>query len=131
MSTFISSPTNCKMRFVSRILKAQKVAPIEIYRQLYEVHGVDVMSKLMAHRWYRDFNEVRQKVPSVMDGGLVEKVRQYILQNRYFMVTEIFAFPLCSVITIPYKNFLTTVTCLLHSQVTEFYDAAQQKLFPC
>ncbi|KAJ4427497.1 hypothetical protein ANN_25145 [Periplaneta americana] len=45
----IPAPTVCEVRSVIKCLNAQDIVPIEIYRQLCQVYGPNVMSKQMVH----------------------------------------------------------------------------------
>ncbi|GFV45078.1 HTH_48 domain-containing protein [Trichonephila clavipes] len=97
METFIPSPAACEVRSVIKILNAQSIAQIEIHRQLCLVYGPNIMSKQMVRRWCKQFPEVRQSVhdeecsrrPFIINDDLVELVRQRVMENRRFTVTEL------------------------------------------
>ena len=80
-----------------KFLNAQQIAPIEIHRQLCQVYGSNIMSKQMVRRWCRQFSEGRQNVhdeersgrPFVINDDLVELVRQRIMEDRRFTITEL------------------------------------------
>lgn len=96
MAALIPFPADCKIRSV-KFFNTQNMAPIEIHRQLCQVYGPDIMNKQMVRRWYRQFSEGRQNVhdversgqPSLVTDNLVEQVRQHIVENRRFMITEL------------------------------------------
>ncbi|KAJ4448394.1 hypothetical protein ANN_10410 [Periplaneta americana] len=75
----------------------RRTAPIEIHRQLCQVYGPNIMSKQMMRRWCRQFSEGRQSVhdeersgrPSLINDDRVELVRQCIMKNRRFTITEL------------------------------------------
>ncbi|KAJ4444773.1 hypothetical protein ANN_06570 [Periplaneta americana] len=62
-----------------------------------EVYGLNIMSKQMVRRWCRQFSEGRQSVhdeersgrPSLINDDCVELVRQCIMENRRFTITEL------------------------------------------
>lgn len=97
MAALIRSPAACEVRSVIKFLNAQNKEPIEIHRQICQVYGPDIMSKQMVRRWCRQFSEGRQSVhdeqrsgrPSLINDDLVELVRQRILENRRFTITEL------------------------------------------
>ncbi|KAJ4440405.1 hypothetical protein ANN_08546 [Periplaneta americana] len=96
MEALIPSPAACEVRSVIKFFNAQSIAPIEIHRQLCQVYGPDIMSKQMVRRWCRQFSEGRQSVhdeersgrPSLINDR-VELVRQCIMENRRFTITEL------------------------------------------
>ncbi|KAJ4436137.1 hypothetical protein ANN_18764 [Periplaneta americana] len=97
MEALIPSPAACEVRSVIKFFNAQTIAPIEIHRHLCQVYGPNIMSKQMVRRWYRQFSEGRQSVhdeersgrPSLINDDHVEVVRQCIMENRHFMITEL------------------------------------------
>ncbi len=54
--------SECEVRAVIRFLCARKVGTSEIYRQLCEVYGANVMSIQMVRRWKKIFEEGRTNV---------------------------------------------------------------------
>ncbi|KAJ4432797.1 hypothetical protein ANN_21436 [Periplaneta americana] len=64
---------------------------------LCQVYGPNIMSKQMVRRWSRQFSEGRQSVhdeersgrPSLINDDPVELVRQFIMENRRFTITEL------------------------------------------
>ncbi|KAJ4447710.1 hypothetical protein ANN_09718 [Periplaneta americana] len=97
MEALIPSPAACEVRSVIKFFNAQSIAPIEIHRQLCQVYGLNIMIKQMVRRWCRQFSEGRQSVhdeersgrPSLINDDRVELVRQCIMENRRFMITEL------------------------------------------
>ncbi|KAJ4426206.1 hypothetical protein ANN_27015 [Periplaneta americana] len=97
MEALIPSPAACEVRSVIKFFNAQSIAPIEIRRQLCQVYGPNIMSKQMVRRWCRQFSEGRQSVhdeersgrPSLINDDRVEVVRQCIMENRRFTITEL------------------------------------------
>lgn len=97
MEALIPSPAACEVRSVIKFFNAQSIAPIEIHRQLCQVYGPNIMSKQMVRRWCRQFSEGRQSVhdeersgrPSLINDDRVELVRQCIMENRRFTITEL------------------------------------------
>ncbi|KAJ4439236.1 hypothetical protein ANN_07356 [Periplaneta americana] len=97
MEALIPSPATCEVRSVIKFFNAQSSAPIEIHRQLCQVYGPKIMSKQMVRRWCRQFSEGRQSVhdeersgrPSLINDDRVEPVRQCIMENRRFTITEL------------------------------------------
>jgi transposase len=83
---------------------AQSIAPIEIHRQLCQVYGPNVMSEQMVRHWCRQFSaagrqsvhdEKRSGRPSIITDDLVELVRECIMENLRFTITELSShFPL-------------------------------------
>jgi hypothetical protein len=63
MGKKIGNPAECEVRAVIRVLNAQNVRPIEIYRQLTAMYGEGVMNELNMRKWCRMFNEGRTNVP--------------------------------------------------------------------
>ncbi|KAJ4427740.1 hypothetical protein ANN_25393 [Periplaneta americana] len=96
MEALIPSPAACEVRSVIKFFNAQSIAPIEIHRQLCQVYGPNIMSKQMVRRWCMQFTEGRQIVhdeersgrPSLINDR-VELVRQCIMENRRFTITEL------------------------------------------
>ncbi|KAJ4441395.1 hypothetical protein ANN_11250 [Periplaneta americana] len=97
MEALIPSPAACEVRSVIKFFTAQSIAPIEIHRQLCQVYRPNITSKQMVRRWCRQFSEGRQSVhdeersgrPSLINDDRVELVRQCIMENRRFMITEL------------------------------------------
>ncbi|GFU69756.1 uncharacterized protein TNCV_1221441 [Trichonephila clavipes] len=97
MVALIPSPATCEVRLVIKFLNVQSIAPIEIHRQLCQAYGPNIMSKQMVSRWCSEFSECFQSVldeersgrPSLNSDDLVERVRQRVIENRRFMITEL------------------------------------------
>ncbi|KAJ4446185.1 hypothetical protein ANN_12878, partial [Periplaneta americana] len=97
MEALIPSPAACEVRSVIKFFNAQSIAPVEIHRQLCQVYGANIMSKQMMRRCCRQFSEGRQSVhdeersgqPSLINDDRVELVRQCIMENRRFTITEL------------------------------------------
>ncbi|KAJ4446250.1 hypothetical protein ANN_12944 [Periplaneta americana] len=97
MEAFIPSLAACEVRSVIKFFSAQSTAPIEIHRQLCQVYGPNIMIKQMVRRWCRQFSEGRQSVhddersgrPSLINEDRVELVRQCIMENLRFTITEL------------------------------------------
>ncbi|GFT16707.1 uncharacterized protein TNCV_1333271 [Trichonephila clavipes] len=144
METLIPSPAACEVRSVIKFLNAQKIAPIEIHRQLCQVYGLNIMSKQLVLRWCRQFSEGRQSAYDEERSGRlslinVDLVRQRVMENRRFTIMELSSqFPQISrsllheIVTkhLLFKNMKTSVTRWFHSQVAEFYHTVIQKLIP-
>ncbi|KAJ4438847.1 hypothetical protein ANN_14800 [Periplaneta americana] len=97
MEALIPSPAACEVRSVIKFFNAQSIALIEIHRQLCQVYGSNIMSKQMVRRWCRQFSEGRQSVhdeersgrPSLINDDRLELVRQCIMEDRRFTITEL------------------------------------------
>ncbi|GFV86121.1 uncharacterized protein TNCV_671181 [Trichonephila clavipes] len=80
------------------------------------------MSKQMVHRWCRQFlegcqsvhNEERSGRPSLIKVDLVELVRQRVMENRHFTITELSS------------QFIQISQSLLHEIVTKHPPAVQK-----
>ncbi|KAJ4439498.1 hypothetical protein ANN_07622 [Periplaneta americana] len=115
MEALIPSPAACEVRSVIKFFNAQSIAPIEIHRQLCQVYGPNIMSKQMVRRWCKQFSEGRQSVhdeersgrPSLINDDRVELMRQSIMENRRFTITELSS------------HFLQISRSLLHEIVTK------------
>ncbi|GBN38112.1 hypothetical protein AVEN_100187-1 [Araneus ventricosus] len=94
----IADPADCEVRSVIRLLKAKKVKPAEIHRQLVEFYGENVMTDGMVRKWVRQFNDGRTNVhdearsgrPFVVNDGLVAKVNEKIRENKRFTIRMLF-----------------------------------------
>ncbi|GFX40649.1 HTH_48 domain-containing protein [Trichonephila clavipes] len=70
---------------------------MEIYRQVYEVYGNNVMNKSLIRKWCIQFKNGRTNVhdeeksgrPSIVTDELVAKVDEKISENRRFTITEL------------------------------------------
>ncbi|KAJ4441014.1 hypothetical protein ANN_10863 [Periplaneta americana] len=97
MEALIPSPAACEVRSVITFFNAQSIAPNEIHRQLCQVYESNIMSKQMVRRWRRQLSESRQSVhdeersgrTSLINSDRVELVRQCIMENRRFTITEL------------------------------------------
>ncbi|KAJ4440986.1 hypothetical protein ANN_10835 [Periplaneta americana] len=85
-----SSYSFSRCRSVIKFFNAQFIGSSQVY-------GPNIMSKQMVCRWCRQFSEGRQSVhdeecsgrPSLINDDCVELVRQCILENRRFTITEL------------------------------------------
>ncbi|KAJ4428572.1 hypothetical protein ANN_24616 [Periplaneta americana] len=91
------SPAACEVRSVIKFLNAQGIAPIEIYRQLCQVYGPNVMSKQMVRCCCRQFSagcqnvhdEERSGRPTIITDDLVEQRTICLLVFNIFHVFEL------------------------------------------
>ena len=85
------------MRAVIRFLTAKNSKPIEIYRQLCEVYGDNIITEGGVRQWVIRFKNGRTNVhdehrsgrPSIVTAELVEKVDAEVRENRKFTITEL------------------------------------------
>ncbi|GFY12544.1 histone-lysine N-methyltransferase SETMAR [Trichonephila clavipes] len=97
MPVLIENIAACEIRCVIHFLNAKKVKPIEIYRQICEVYGQNVMSDSMVRRWVRQFNEGRSEVhdeersgrPFLNTEELVHAIDEKIKENRKFTISAL------------------------------------------
>ena len=97
MEALIPTPADCELRSVIKFLNAQSIAPIKIHHQLCQVYGSNVKSKEMVRRWCRQYTAGQQHVhdkerngrPSIITDDLVELVREHIMENRRFTITDL------------------------------------------
>ncbi|KAJ4450865.1 hypothetical protein ANN_02297 [Periplaneta americana] len=75
MEALIPSPAACKVRSVIKLFDAQSIALIEIHHQLCQVYGPNIMK--------------RSGRPSLINDDCVELVRQCIMENCRFTITEL------------------------------------------
>ncbi|KAJ4451413.1 hypothetical protein ANN_02875 [Periplaneta americana] len=75
MEALIPSPAACEVRSEIKFFNAQSIAPIEIHRQLCQVYGPNIRK--------------RSGRPSLINDDRVELVRQCIMENRRFTITEL------------------------------------------
>ncbi|KAJ4447308.1 hypothetical protein ANN_09312 [Periplaneta americana] len=75
MEALIPSSAACEVRSVIKFFNAQSITPIEIHRQLCQVYGPNIMSKQMA--------------TVLINDDRVELVRQCIMENSRFTITEL------------------------------------------
>ncbi|KAJ4448973.1 hypothetical protein ANN_00365 [Periplaneta americana] len=135
MEALIPSPAACEVWSVVKFFNAQSIAPIEIHQQLCQVYRPNIMSKQMVRRWCRQFSEGRQSVhdeersgrPSLINDDRVELVRQCIMENRRFTITELSShFPQISrslLHEIVTKHLLLKKVCArYHDDGDEFLD---------
>ena len=54
----MEAPADYEVRSVIKFLNAQRITPIEIHRQLWQVYGPNVMSKQMVRRWCDNLQQV-------------------------------------------------------------------------
>jgi methyl coenzyme M reductase gamma subunit len=83
----IENPASCELRSVIKFLNTKNVRPAEIYRQVCEVYGENVMSDGMV-RWCMMFSEGRTNVhddrsgrPSLVNADLLDQVNEKIRKN--------------------------------------------------
>lgn len=97
MSALIENPASCEVRAVIRFLTAKNCKPIEIYRQLCEVYGDNIIMEGGVRQWVIRFKNGRTNVhdehrsgrPSIVTAELVEKVDAEVRENRKFTITEL------------------------------------------
>uniref|UniRef100_A0A670Z1V8 Mos1 transposase HTH domain-containing protein n=1 Tax=Pseudonaja textilis TaxID=8673 RepID=A0A670Z1V8_PSETE len=97
MCAAIENPASCEVRSVIRFLLAETHKPIEIFQQLCEVYGDNIITEGGVRQWYIKFKNGRTKVhdeqrsgyPSIVTDELVAKVDDKIRENRRFTVTEL------------------------------------------
>ena len=97
MSALIENPASCEVRAVIRFLTAKNCKPIEIYRQLCEVYGDNIITEGGVRQWVIRFKNGRTNVhdehrsgrPSIVTAELVEKVDAEVRENRKFTITEL------------------------------------------
>jgi hypothetical protein len=58
----IERPADCEIRSVIRFLNARNVKPVDIHRQISEVHGENASSDGMVRKLVRKVNEGRENV---------------------------------------------------------------------
>jgi len=71
------------------------VLTIEIYHQICQVYGDNVMSDGMVRKWVRMFNEGRENVhdmarsgrPSLVNDGLARKFNERVSDDRCFTIS--------------------------------------------
>lgn len=97
MCAAIANPASCEVRSVIRFLLAKNLKPIEIYRQLCEVYGNNVITEGGVRQWCIRFKNGRTNVhdeeksgrPSIVTDELVASVNEMIRSNRRFTITEL------------------------------------------
>lgn len=97
MCAAIENPATCEVRSVIRFLLAKKNKPIEIYRQLCEVYGNDVITEGGVRQWCIRLKNGRTNVhdeersgrPSIVTDEIVSKVDEKIKEDRRFTITEL------------------------------------------
>lgn len=80
-----------------RFFWAKNLKPIEIYRQVCEVYGNNVMNESSVRKWCIQFKNGRTNVhdeeksgrPSIVTDELVAKVDEKVRENRRFTITEL------------------------------------------
>ncbi|GBN09266.1 hypothetical protein AVEN_255905-1 [Araneus ventricosus] len=90
----IVHPADCEVRSVIRFLNANNVKQTEIHHQLIEIYSENVMTDGIVRKWVRQFNdgrtnvhdEARSERPSVVNDGLIAKVKEKIRENRRFTI---------------------------------------------
>ena len=91
MDAAIPAPAAREVRSVMKFLNAQGIAPIEIYHQLCQVYGPNVMSKQMVRCWCRQFSAGRQNVsPDAEDTGPRSQWLPSVLTLKEIPVISIF-----------------------------------------
>lgn len=97
MCAAIENPASCEVRSVIRFLLAKNLKPIEIYRQVCEVYGNNVMNESSVRKWCIQLKNGRTNVhdeaksgrPSIVTDELVVKVDEKVRENRRFTITEL------------------------------------------
>lgn len=97
------NPTKFEGRSDVRLLNANKVRPIEIYRQINEVYGESVMNNALVRKWCIMFNEGQTDVdddkcffrPSRITDELKKNVGDKIQEDTRFILDSLhyFSFP--------------------------------------
>ena len=98
MNAQISNPSDCEVRGVIRVLKAENVRPSEIHRRLAAVYGEHVMIAASVRKWCTVFTNRRTSFhdaersgrPSVIRDALKQKVNRIIPENRHFTISEVY-----------------------------------------
>jgi len=93
----IEGAADCEIRTVIRFLNARNVLPSEIHHQICQVYGDNAMSDGMVGKWVRMFNERRENVhdearsgrPSLVNDGLVRKVKKRVRDDRRFTISDL------------------------------------------
>ncbi|CAK1601570.1 unnamed protein product [Parnassius mnemosyne] len=96
MEVLIAAPAKCEVQAVIQFLRARKLPPVEIHRQLTEVYGEECMSVQHVRKWCRAFAKDRTEVqdeersgrPPVSD-AIVEKINSELLKNQRVTVREL------------------------------------------
>jgi len=73
------------------------VLPSKIHQKICQVYGDNAMSDGMVRKWVRIFNERRENVhdearsgrPSLVNGDLVRKVNERVLDDRRFTISDL------------------------------------------
>ena len=81
-----------------RFLKAENVRPSEIHRRLVAIYGEHVLNAANVRKWCTIFRNggtgvhdaERSGRPSVITGGLKQKVNRIIRENRHFTISEVY-----------------------------------------
>lgn len=97
MSALIENPASCEVRAVIRFLTVKNCKPIEIYRQLCEVYGDNIITEGGVRQWVIRFKNGRTNVhdedrsgrPSIVTDELVGKVDAKVRENRRFTITKL------------------------------------------
>ncbi|XP_066906181.1 protein GVQW3-like [Halyomorpha halys] len=111
----IENPTTCEVRSVIRFWLARNNRPIEIYRQLCDVYGQEIMSESRVRQWCIDFKNgctsVHEKDcsgrPCLVTDDLAMQSNDKIRENRLFTITELS------------EHFLQISRSLVHQIVVE------------
>ena len=93
----IEGAADCEIGSVIRFLNTRNVLPSEIYHQICQVYGDNVMSDGMARKLVRMFNdgwenvhdEARTGRPSLVNDDLVRKVNERVRDDRRFTISDL------------------------------------------
>jgi len=88
---------DCEIRSVIRFLNARNVLPSEIHHKICQVYGDNAMSDGMIRKWFRMFNEGREKVldearswrPSLVNDDLIRNVNERVCDDRRFTISDL------------------------------------------
>ncbi|GFW72264.1 HTH_48 domain-containing protein [Trichonephila clavipes] len=97
MCTTIETPASYEVRSVIRFLLAKNLKPMEIYRQVCEVYGNNVMNESSIRKCCIQFksgqtnnhDEEKSGRPIIVTDELVAKVDEKIRENHRFTKTEL------------------------------------------
>ncbi|GFW06350.1 HTH_48 domain-containing protein [Trichonephila clavipes] len=97
MCAAIENPTSCEVWSVIRFLLAKNLKLKEIYRQVCEVYGNNVMNESSIRKWCIQFKNGRTNVhdeeksgrPSIVTDELVAKADEKIRENHRFTITKL------------------------------------------
>ncbi|GFX59762.1 HTH_48 domain-containing protein [Trichonephila clavipes] len=97
MCATIENPVSCEVQSVIRFLLAKNLKPMEIYLQVCEEYGCNVMNERSIQKWCIQFKNGRTNVhdeeksgsPSIVSDKLLAKVDEKIRENHHFTIKEL------------------------------------------